>query len=154
METEKTPLYSALGCLKFFLAMPFVIGLIFNWDGLQILMSYKRYKDGILKINSYNIATGSDGTGSSLLYGIGKVDSIHTYIKLEEDSGNSDSIPVWYKPDGKLTVLKYPNESEFPFWRIFWKLFFYIMLLNGPFIGLWVWQLRLKRKLKLEKNEE
>jgi hypothetical protein len=152
METEESPLYNALGCLKFFLSVPFIVGIIWNWDGFQILSNNKDYKDGILKVTSYNYDRGVEG-GDPTLFGVGMVDSIQTAITISEDM-DSISIPIWYKADGKLSVRKYPNESEFPFWRIFWKWIFYIGLFNGPFIGLGIWQLILKRKLKLKKNEK
>ena len=143
---DKNNFYNNLaGCLKFFLLAPFIIGLIWNWDGLRILFSFKSYKSGILIVSDFHGDRGIDGAGDLVLYADGKIDSVQTSVMVEK---RSDSIPIWYRSDGKLTILKYPNESEFPFWRIFWKLIFYFSLFNGPFIGLWTWQLYLKRKLK------
>jgi hypothetical protein len=131
-------------------------------DGIKILFNVRNYNSGILKVNK--LLDGPTGSGSgnvSTIYAEGYVgDSIKTILMLGTTQEHStDSVmkihhtkdktvrlPVWYKPNGQLTLKRYKNEKGFPVWRIAGKVFLYFAVFNGPFIILWVIRRNLKKK--------
>ena len=72
---------------------------------------------------------------------------VRVYFK-DYTSGKEVFVPVWYKPDGKLTLERYSNENSFPIKRIWMTVLIFFMLLNAPLIVLFIiyWQLKLKYK--------
>jgi|SRR5688572_26242841 len=158
MTEKQKAILGILKVLKIFLAMFFVIGLIMNYDGYEILRNQKNYKPGLLKFDSlYHSSDDQYGNSSPAFWG--HVDSIATGITFDqEDSpemkvffenislGKEASIPVWFRADGKLTLHRYPLEVTFPKKRIWEKVIMFILFLNVPLIAVWIIDLRLKRK--------
>src|SRR4051812_32306815 len=101
-----------------------------NYDGYEILRNQQAYKSGLLKFDSF-MNSSADKYGSSTTGFWGHVDSVHTGITFSSKSeprvkaffksiseGKDVFVPVWYKPDGKLTLERYPHENRFPAKRI------------------------------------
>jgi hypothetical protein len=155
-----------LKVLKVFSFIIFIIGIILNFDGYEILKRKNEYKDGSLNVDS--IRTTPSGTGGlSTFRALGYADSVYTEIILGNENAiklkillneyyetKRLSIPIWYKPDGKLTLDRYPDETTFPTERIWKKALEYFLYFNCPFIAICIIDWRLKRKYRKLKNQK
>jgi hypothetical protein len=111
MTDKQKAILGILLALKIFSAVFFVIGLIMNYDGYEILRNQENYKPGLLKFDSL-YHTSPDQYGASSLGFWGHVDSVRKGITIgEKDSleimmflenitqGKEASLPVWYRDD-------------------------------------------------------
>jgi len=147
--------YNVLGVLKFFSFVLFIIGGIINYDGLRIVLSSKSYSAGLLRVKSLYGGTGAEG-GNTVYYAKGNVDTLETSILIGQiGTAYTDSLvqrfsekevllPIWYRPDGKLTLERFSNEDQFPYCRIWKKLTLLFVCFNMPFLSFWFWQFKIK----------
>lgn len=137
----------------------FIFGVLIEYDGISIMINSKHYRAGVLKGDSV-IATPTAKSHQSTIYVIGDVNSVHTAIILgNTETFYTDSVltvftkqksvllPVWYRPDGEMTIARFKKEKEFPFWRVSKKTLLYFLFFCSPFILTLLWQARLRHKL-------
>lgn len=164
MKPQKTDLlYTFSKVLTFATFIPLIFGILIEYDGLSIMLQSNLYKDGILRGDSIETSPTSKSQQSAV-YVLGYADSVYTSILVgNTETFYTDSVldvftntksvllPVWYKPDGELTIERYKNEKEFPFWRVTKKTMLYFIAFCSPFILTLIWRVRLGKKLKKEK---
>lgn len=154
-----------LRVLMFVLFVPFVIGWILNYDGMDIIRHAEAYQSGILNVDSLSYTPGKRRKPPTVR-AYGNVSNVHTGIIL----GNRDSesterlihahaqrplrIPVWYRADGESTLEQHPDENAFPKGRIINKLILNVLLFNMPFIVVWIiaWMYKRKHKNDVQAN--
>lgn len=161
MRIQKELLYYSVVVSKYVAAFIFIIRVILNSDGLSILINYKGYRPGELKVNNFPNGPSVAGPGLTVRAS-GVVDGNSTGIIL----GNNGTIyvdsilnryaqeleillPVWYRKDGKLTIDRYKHEESFPFWRVARKVVVLLAVFNAPLIVLIILQRRLKKRYKI-----
>lgn len=160
MVDKQKMISGVLQVLMGFSVMLFFIGIIMNYDGYEILRNQQAYKPGLLKFDSLFSSSGDQyGSGSTGFWG--HVDSVRIGIRFKSNNslvvkdflenvyqGKDAFFLVWYRPDGKLTLERYPHEDHFPTWRIWETAITLFLLLNFPFIVMCIIYWRLKRKYK------
>jgi hypothetical protein len=136
-----------------------------NYDGYEILSNIDNYEAGLLKIDSFSSGVGAEG-GSSTVRAHGHVNFVPTEIIVGSgDSGetirilnaheknNDFRLPVWYKPDGRLTLDRYPEEHTLSGKRIWKSVLQLALFLNLPLPMVWLIDWRLRKKYKNEKHK-
>lgn len=165
-KTNKQQLiHGILLALKFISVVPFILGIIVNYDGYQTLINMKNYKPGLLQVDSLD-ASSPDEYGSSAWYAVGHIDSIDIRISIgsakdmrtkklvgEYIDKRELQLPVWYKADGELTLDRYSQESKFPKYRIWENMIKNLILFNGPLIIAFMLDWRFKREYKKLKSD-
>ena len=145
----------------------FVVGLFLNYDGLNILLHANQYEYGELRVDSLFAGPAGSGAGGELTsYAVGVVDDVNTALMIGTtgtDYVDSIShqfivlnatvlIPVWFREDGALTLKRNSDNEQFPLMSILSQVLFYLLCFNGPFIGLWLIQRRLKKKYNINEK--
>ncbi len=155
---DKGLLKSVLGFLSIPLGILFFFGILLNYDGVLILVNKNNYSQGVLKADSMIVQPKRRGN-RSVIYFYGKTDSLSTSITLGEtgthfidsifqkysETKNVD-LPIWFKPDGNLSLNRFPEEKIFPFNKILTKVVRYIFFFNVPFIVIFFWIRFLNKK--------
>lgn len=156
---DKELKYHSVRVLKYFLFVPFVIGVIMNFDGMRIMFGYKSYNMGLLEVDSLFGGQGPQDRNATY-YAIGSVDSVrttvivgaagspHTDSIMRQASNGSAFIPVWFRANGILTIERNSYEQEFPLVRVMRKVLLLFLLLNMPFILFHLMETKIKRKIK------
>jgi hypothetical protein len=152
--------------LKQISILPFIIGILFNSDGVLILLNTEDYESGELLIKNIEAIQTSSGvvnpsysisgivleTGHTrgLTLSNSEVKSKNIVYKFQ--SGDSLLYPLWYNTTGSsISLHRYKDEDPccFPVGRIIRNLSLYILLLNGPIFFFWWLSKRLKKKYNI-----
>jgi hypothetical protein len=154
-----------LRILMFILIMPFFVGVIINYDGANILFHAHNYDSGLLQVDSFVSGVGYRGTSAAVRV-MGHVGSVQTGMLLDDADSPSTSarvdsfaagglkIPVWYRPDGELTLERSGHEATFPVMRVINEVIVNLLLLNFPFILVLIIHWRYQSKYKKSEKKE
>jgi len=119
----------------------FCISVILNIEGVKILIDAKKYESGKFEVVEFTSGPSASGTEPTI-HAVGYIDEIKTDLLIGTiGHHHTDSIirlpkeppiylPVWYKPDRKLTLDRYKGEHEFLFWRVSKNLLKYFIIFN------------------------
>jgi hypothetical protein len=136
--------------------IPFGIGVAFVIKHGNTLVNSHLYTAQHLRVDSVRVK--AIRANQKIVYAFGNAGPVRTSLRLDDSSDTRQVvgdrfhvkgkvIPVWARADGKATIIRDPNEMDFPHGRIVWAVVKNIVALILPALAVWGFYRRYKRKV-------